>query len=97
MLKPMGEDRISRPSPRVPTGAESEIHYTVADIAGRWNLSKDTVRRLFREEEGVLLIPSRNPRRPLRANYNTMLIPESVAKRVHAKYSFGKRWQDSYL
>jgi hypothetical protein len=42
-------------------------------------------------EEGVLLIPSRNPRRPLRANYYTMLIPESVAKRVHAKYSFGKQ------
>jgi hypothetical protein len=54
-------------------------------------MSTDTVRRLFREEEGVLLIPSRNLRRALRANYNTMLIPESVAKRVHAKYSFGKQ------
>jgi AraC-like DNA-binding protein len=93
----MGEDRITRPNPRAPTGAESEIHYTVADIAGRWNLSKDTVRRLFRKEEGVLLIPSRNPRRPVRANYNTMLIPESVAKRVHAKYSFGKQYPNRYL
>jgi hypothetical protein len=55
------------------------------------------VRRLFCEEEGVLLIPSRNPRRALRANYNTMLIPESVAKRVHAKYSFGKQYPNRYL
>jgi hypothetical protein len=69
----------------------SEPHYTVSDIAKRWNLSTDTVRRLFRKEEGVLLLPSRNTRRALRANYTTMLIPESVAKRVHAKYSFGKQ------
>jgi len=72
-------------------GGMFEPHYTVSDIAKRWNLSTDTVRRLFRHEEGVVLIPSRNPRRALRANYNTMLIPESVAKRVHAKYSFGKQ------
>jgi hypothetical protein len=87
----MGEDRITRPNPQAPSGAESEIHYTVADVAKRWNLSKDTVRRIFSREKGVLLIPSRNPRRALRANYNTMLIPESVVKRVHAKYSFGKQ------
>jgi AraC-like DNA-binding protein len=72
-------------------------HYTPLEISKLWGLSKDTVRRLFRKEEGVLLIPSRNPRRPLRANYNTMLIPESVAKRVHAKYSFGKQYPNRYL
>jgi hypothetical protein len=68
----------------------SARHYTCAEIANLWNVSTDTVRRLFRDEEGVLMIPSRNSHRPLRANYNTMLIPESVVKRVHAKYSFGK-------
>jgi hypothetical protein len=69
----------------------AEKHYSPKELGGLWGLSTDAVRRLFREEEGVLLIPSRNPRRALRANYNTMLIPESVAKRVHAKYSFGKQ------
>jgi hypothetical protein len=69
----------------------AEKHFSPKALATLWGLSTDAVRRLFREEEGVLLIPSRNPRRPLRANYNTMLIPESVAKRVHAKYSFGKQ------
>jgi hypothetical protein len=70
--------------------AFAEKHYSPKELAALWGLSTDTVRRLFRAE-GVLLIPSRNPRRSLRANYNTMLIPESVAKRVHAKYSFGKQ------
>jgi hypothetical protein len=69
----------------------AEKHYSPKELGDLWGLSTDAVRRLFREEEGVLLIPSRNPRRSLRANYNTMLIPESVAKRVHAKYSFGKQ------
>jgi len=78
-------------------GAFAEKHYSPKELSALWGLSTDTVRRLFREEEGVLLIPSRNTRRALRANYTTMLIPESVAKRVHAKYSFGKQYQDRYL
>jgi hypothetical protein len=72
-------------------GTFAEKHFSPKDLSELWGLSTDAIRRLFRKEEGVLLIPSRNPRRALRANYNTMLIPESVAKRVHAKYSFGKQ------
>jgi hypothetical protein len=72
-------------------GTFAEKHFSPKELSELWGLSTDAVRRLFREEEGVLLIPSRNSHRPLRANYNTMLIPESVAKRVHAKYSFGKQ------
>ena len=73
------------------TGSFAEKHFSPKELAALWGLSTDAVRRLFRKEKGVLLIPSRNSRRALRANYNTMLIPESVAKRVHAKYSFGKQ------
>jgi hypothetical protein len=80
-----------------PGNTFAEKHYSPKELATLWGLSIDAVRRLFREEEGVLLIPSRNPRRSLRANYNTMLIPESVAKRVHAKYSFGKQYPNRYL
>ena len=69
----------------------AEKHFSPKELAALWGLSTDAIRRLFGKESGVLLIPSRNPRRALRANYNTMLIPESVAKRVHAKYSFGKQ------
>jgi hypothetical protein len=72
-------------------GTFAEKHYSPKELSALWGLSTDAVRRLFRNEYGVVLIPSRNSRRPLRANYNTMLIPESVAKRVHVKYSFGKQ------
>jgi hypothetical protein len=70
--------------------AFAEKHYSPKEISKLWGLSTDSVRRLFRNE-GVLLIPSRNSHRAKRANYTTMLIPESVAKRVHARYSVGKR------
>jgi hypothetical protein len=73
------------------SGLFAEKHYSPKELSALWGLSIDAIRRLFRCEYGILLIPSRNPRRALRANYNTMLIPESVAKRVHAKYSFGKQ------
>jgi hypothetical protein len=72
------------------TGTFAEKHYSPKELSALWGLSTDAIRRLFSREEGTVLIPSRNPRRPLRANYTTMLIPESVAKRVHAKYSFGR-------
>jgi len=72
-------------------GTFAEKHYSPKELSALWGLSTDAIRRLFGKESGVLLIPSRNSHRPLRANYITMLIPESVAKRVHAKYSFGKQ------
>ena len=86
----MVKDRITRPRSQVLTGEESEIHYTVADIARRWNLSADSVRRLFRKEEGVLLIPSRSSRRRVRASYTTMRIPASVMERVYRRLMVGK-------
>ena len=76
--------------------AFAEKHYSPKEISELWGLSTDSVRRLFQKESGVLLIPSRNPRRSLRPTYNTMLIPESVAKRVHASYSVGKRNPNRY-
>jgi hypothetical protein len=61
----------------------AQRHYTVAQVADRWNLSHDAVRRLFEEEPGVLVLggnPSRG-RRP----YTTLRIPESVVERVYRK------------
>jgi hypothetical protein len=67
---------------RVP--AYCERHYSPAELAELWNLSVDTLRRLFVNEPGVLQISS--PRRG-RRNYATMRIPETVAERVHRKLS----------
>jgi len=36
-------------------------YYTVAEIAERWKLSTSVVRRIFRDEEGVLKIGQERP------------------------------------
>jgi transcriptional regulator GlxA family with amidase domain len=57
-----------------------ERHYTVAELAEQWNLSRDTIRRLFENEPGVVVFthPKLNKR-----VYRTLRIPESVAKRKY--------------
>jgi len=57
----------------------------VDDIAEMWNLSRDSVRRLFRDEPGVLAVTP--PRRRGKRTYVTLRIPASVVERVHQKLS----------
>ena len=67
------------------SGAATERHFSTEELGQLWNLSHDTVRRLFEREPGVLVIErarSRNARR-----YRTLRIPESVAERVHRRLS----------
>ena len=68
------------------TASFRERHYTVAELAAAWRLSEDTVRRLFRNEPGVIIISRQ--RRGFRI-YETIRIPESVAKRVYARFING--------
>lgn len=68
------------------TGGEaSERHYTPRQLADRWSLSTDTIRRMFENEPGVLKFGS-NGRRGKRRKM-TLRIPESVAERVHSERS----------
>jgi hypothetical protein len=60
-------------------------HYSVSEVAALWNLSQDTVRRLFQNEPGVLVVGDENPHRGRR--YLTLRIPEHVLDRVHRHYS----------
>jgi len=62
-----------------------ERHFTVAEVATMWNLSKDAVRRMFRHEPGVLLLGDRANNRKQR--YVTLRIPKSVLTRVHLRCS----------
>lgn len=57
-------------------GVVSEKHYTATELAGRWNVSKNTVYRMFVDEPGVL-------RKLGRAGRVMIRIPESVAAAVH--------------
>lgn len=59
-----------------------EKHYSIIELATIWNLSRDTVSRLFRDEPGV--IPIGQPK-PGRRTYVVLRIPESVALRVYRR------------
>jgi transcriptional regulator GlxA family with amidase domain len=63
--------------------ASMERHYSVAEIAERWSLSEDTVRRLFEHEPGVLVIEPPRGRMSRRRRYRTLRIPAAVVDRVH--------------
>jgi len=69
--------------------AESQImaekHYTPAELAELWGVSVQTIRELFKSEDGVLKIGSDGNRR--RRAYKTLRIPHSVAERVHTRLS----------
>ena len=54
-------------------------------MAVLWNLSKQTIRRLFQDEPDVVRIGENDVRR--KRAYVTLRIPESVARRVHQRLS----------
>jgi hypothetical protein len=58
-----------------------EKHYAINEVAEMWNVSRDTVRRLFYNEPGVVRIG-----KPLTMRKRvciTIRIPASVLQRVH--------------
>jgi hypothetical protein len=63
--------------------AALERHYSVAEVASLWNLSHDSIRRLFRDKPGVLKLDS--PERLRKRGYCVLRIPESVVQKVHAE------------
>lgn len=71
-------------APAVSPVAFAERHYIVAEISQMWQLSPDSVRRLFEREPGVLVIGGDMTKRGAR-RYRTLRIPESVAERVHRR------------
>jgi AraC-like DNA-binding protein len=90
----LGEFALSSQTDARPTSlketesAYAERHYTVDEIAAIWNMSKDAVRRIFRNEEGVLVLGRKN-RSSDKRPYATLRIPESVLSRVHRQLSVG--------
>jgi hypothetical protein len=71
--------------PEVNNEVYREKHYSVPEIAKLWNLSKDTARRLFVNEPGVLILQKSDGTHHRR--YTTLRIPESVVRRVHLRLS----------
>jgi hypothetical protein len=77
---PLSMERTSEASPA------TERHYSVSELAATWNLSLDTIRKLFEHEPGVVVIGDET-RKFSRRKYITLRIPESVALRVHRRLS----------
>ena len=61
----------------------AEKHWTPQELAEMWGVSVQTIREIFKNEDGVLKI-GRNGTRS-RRRYMTMRIPDSVAERVHTR------------
>jgi len=61
----------------------AEHHYSPAEIAERWALSVDSIRRMFESEPGVLIFE--NPERASERRRRTLRIPQSVAERVYRR------------
>jgi hypothetical protein len=67
----MGAGSVSNPFGRV---------YTPKELAELWQLSENSIRRLFQDRPGVFTLGDSNPRG--RRGYTTLRIPESLALRV---------------
>jgi MarR-like DNA-binding transcriptional regulator SgrR of sgrS sRNA len=61
----------------------AEKHYSVLELAELWNLSENTIRRIFENEPGVLKWGSKEGR--FKRRYTTLRIPETVVLRVHRR------------
>jgi len=62
----------------------AEKHYSVSELAVTWNLSENTIRRMFENEPGVLKWGATEGR--FKRRYTTLRIPETVVLRVHRQY-----------
>lgn len=66
------------------TAAAQEPHFTPEQVAEFWSLDANSVRRIFREEPGVLKFGNAKSTYKKRA-YTTIRIPQSVLDRVHKR------------
>jgi hypothetical protein len=57
-----------------------ERHYRIGELAEMWNLGRETVRLLVKDEDGVIKI--RLGRKRAHTIYS---VPESVAVRIHTR------------
>jgi hypothetical protein len=78
-----GKRKPSKSDPFVDDGKQA--NFTVAQIASMWQLSRDTIQRLFEEEPGVVTLGERNPRGKRRRV--TLRIPRAVMERVKRRRS----------
>lgn len=65
---------------QLPESNAFERHYRIGELARMWGLGRETVRRLVKDEPGVIKI--RMGRKKAHTVYS---VPGSVAKRIHTR------------
>jgi len=60
--------------------ATFEKHYRIGDLARTWGLGRETVRKLVKDDPGVLKV--RMGRKKAHTVYS---VPESAARRIHTR------------
>ena len=58
----------------------AEKHYRVGELANLWGLGRETVRKIVKDEPGVIKI-----RQGRKKAHTTYSVPESVARRIHTR------------
>jgi hypothetical protein len=61
----------------------ADQHFTPQELAKAWGVSTETIRQIFRDEQGVLKIGKPGTR--AKRGYFTLRIPKEVAERVHRR------------
>jgi len=61
----------------------NQPHYSVDQVAEMWNMGRDAVSAIFRNEEGTLKLV--RPGNKYKRAYTTLRIPESVLCLVYAR------------
>ena len=79
------ERAVFGPSGLRRTAAQQTNDLTCKELAQQWSLGQSTVRRIFRDEPGVLRIA--HSRRRGKRDYISLRIPAAVAARVRARMS----------
>lgn len=75
---------VSRPQVHAEELA-TQRHYTPDQLGKLWGVSTNTIRRLFEDVLGVLVID--RPEEMHKRKYVTMRIPATVAAHVHSQYA----------
>jgi hypothetical protein len=66
--------------PQIQIDTTFEAHYRISDLARLWGLGRETVRKLVKDDPGVIKI--RMGRKKAHTIYS---IPESAAHRIHTR------------
>ena len=67
-------------SAQIQIGTTFEVHYRISDLARLWGLGRETVRKLVKDDPGVIKI--RMGRKKAHTIYS---VPESAAHRIHTR------------